>query len=387
VTTGIIQADHHFNCNICRHNRCSQLRDRVDRRSVVSCDQCGMGVLQNIPEDLSIFYGGDYYNAGVGEGKDGYSNYEFTAEHSLLWVKLCVKYLRDSGDILDVGCADGHLLAELPRQFNRYGIEANLAASLQASRRGIQVISNDLFSLAGREEWVEKFDIITSIATFEHLKDFRGGVELCLRLLKEDGVLLFEVPLISDWANNDTWFSSSLEHVYYPTLQGLEWLLSNEMGAYFAGGEVHIKGFASNFIGFVTRNESTFRRIKNLYEVLTRSNLSQLSDEECALNLAFNVGHAFDVTPDRVLMLPKLLKTETSFHFLTRLTHLWHADALASAQLRWALETLNTANEYGSRQSDEVVRLIALSRDLEQRVTFLENKLRETARLLPKHYS
>lgn len=380
MSTKSVATSNNFCCNICGYDKFSPLQARTDGRLVVQCDRCKMGVLQRVPEDLSIFYEGDYYSVGESTGKEGYSDYEFTAEHSLLWVKLCVNFLFDSGVILDVGCADGHLLAGLSPKFSRYGVEASHSAAARAARKGVNIISDDLFAVTKDYNWIGTFDVITSIATFEHLRDFKGAVSLCLDLLKNDGILVLEVPLISDFVNNDTWFSSSLEHVYYPTVHGLEWLLSKELGAFFSGGEIHIRGFASNYIALVTRNEATALRISEAYRVLTQPNPSLLSDKECALNLAFNVGHAFDTTPDRILMLPKLLKDEFSVPFLTRLTHLWHADSVAAAQLDWTKKTLDVANDFGSRQSSEVMRLVSLSNDLEQRVAFLENKLKEAVR-------
>jgi hypothetical protein len=66
------------------------------------------------------------------------------------------------------------------------------------------------------------FDIITSIATFEHVLDFRGVVAACLRQLAPSGVLLFEVPLISATRDDKHWYHGSYEHIFYLTISGLD---------------------------------------------------------------------------------------------------------------------------------------------------------------------
>jgi cyclopropane fatty-acyl-phospholipid synthase-like methyltransferase len=160
----------------------------------------GMGVIENPPASTDSFYGDDYYG-GAEEGY-GYVNYQVTAEHTQLWTRLMTEALSPGGRVLNIGCADGFALSHLRGNYELFGIEANAAAAAaaKATQKGVNVISSDLFS--GDIKKFAFFDIITSIATFEHVLDFRGAFELSLNFLKPDGILIFDVPLMSETEDN-----------------------------------------------------------------------------------------------------------------------------------------------------------------------------------------
>jgi 2-polyprenyl-3-methyl-5-hydroxy-6-metoxy-1,4-benzoquinol methylase len=62
------------------------------------------------------------------------------------------------GRILDVGCFRGDLLASLPAEYDKFGIEPSDAARETASRRGIKLIGYSLEETAIQEP---AFDVIT----------------------------------------------------------------------------------------------------------------------------------------------------------------------------------------------------------------------------------
>lgn len=331
-------------CNICGCNQFSLVGQRSDDRTVLGCMRCGMGILKEIPDDLSVFYEDDYYDAN---DNIGYQHYEFMAEHGVAWAAALVECLKPSGSILDIGCVDGSLLKRLGDQYSCFGIEVNESMSLRAASAGVQMIGRDIFSEDVVRDHAESFDIVTSIAVFEHLRDFRRGVEICLSLLKEDGFLLFEVPLISEINNNEVWFSTSLEHVYYPTISGLKQLFENELGLKLVGGEVFIRDYASTFVGIVSKNREMTVAAAKLYDRLG-GRADPLNDKERIARLQFQLVHGASSKLELIQDLENLPTSAFTVPLLQRLRQIWSTDL---QKLQHANEQLSSTKSY----ADELI--------------------------------
>ncbi len=288
-----------------------------------------MGVVAAIPADTSVFYEDTYYGA-TDASEIGYVDYQFTADHSLLWVKLLVEAVRPAGRVLDVGCANGHLLQSLAGAYDRFGIEVNDKAASLAAMKNIQIVASDVFAPSLVDGVVGRFDVITSIATFEHVNDFRRAFQVCLDRLEGDGMLIFEVPLMSYTRDNKDWLNSSYEHVYYPTEKGMEALFAELNDHRFLGFESDIAGYSSTYIGVATKNPAVFSQLEALLHAMKKLTPEGLSEVETSINLAYNVVHSFNVTAERILALPYLIKRAYSFNLIKRLTQLWHADRTAA---------------------------------------------------------
>lgn len=317
-----------FRCNICESSAVARRVTRDDGAGVLFCAVCGMGVIEEKPASTDPFYADGYYGAGTGE-QAGYHDYAFTAAHTQLWVRLMVEALRPQGDrILDVGCATGALLAGLPASFQRFGIEANVSAAEMATGLGITVLGSDVAdSRLASGAW-GSFDLITSIATFEHVLDFKGALTTCLGALSQGGGLLFEVPLISEVSHNRDWYGGSYEHIYYPTNQGMQHLFDHLPGVHWIGFESSISGFSASYIGFATTDAETFARAAPLFRAMKADSLEELGLAERRLNLAYHVVHGFRPNPERVLALPDLLDVAASPALLRRMCQLWYADSV-----------------------------------------------------------
>ncbi len=108
------------------------------------------------------------------------------------------KYL--TSDVLDVGCGDGYLLYSLVRGS---GFDARVkAVGIDVDEKAVkfaQAFSHDLpvsFRVEDIAEYDEKFSLITTVETLEHIPDealqaFTGHMD---RLLSERGVLIVSVP-------------------------------------------------------------------------------------------------------------------------------------------------------------------------------------------------
>jgi SAM-dependent methyltransferase len=320
-----------FECNICGSTAIEKRVTRDDGTGVLFCATCGMGMIEDVPDATEPFYADGYYGADTGE-QAGYHDYAFTSAHTQLWVRLLVGALcPEGGRILDVGCATGSLLSGLPASFQRFGIEVNAGAAESARGLGITMLGSDVADPRLADGSWGRFDVITSIATFEHVLDFRGAVSTCLDALAPEGILIFEVPVISEVSHNRDWYGGSYEHIYYPTGRGMQHLFESLPGVHWLGFESSIERFSASYLGCATRDGQTFARAARLFQAMKSETLEGLDLEARRLNLSYQVVHSFRPTPERVLALPDLLDVAATPPLLRRICQLWHADAVNAA--------------------------------------------------------
>src|SRR5262249_50857664 len=115
---------------------------------------------------------------------------------------------------------------------------------------GVEVLASDIYDPSLLEKHAGSFDVVTALAVFEHTRDIRRAVEIAAGLLREGGLLLFEVPLVGTEIDDGVWFRSSLEHVWYPTERAITYLFDS-LNLPLVGAERQIVGFASTYIGMV----------------------------------------------------------------------------------------------------------------------------------------
>ena len=320
-----------FRCAACGCADAVPWTRRSDGVQIVRCTQCGMGVIDPIPDDLMALYGDEYYGLGRPNGgasaEQGYTDYAYTAEHGVGWAAALVKLLRpEGGRVLDIGCADGHLLAKLGPGYAVFGIEANEATGRIAVARGAVLLGRDLLDPALIEGYAGSFDVITAIAVFEHLRDIRSGILAALRLLRDDGVLLFEVPLMSAVHDNAVWLTSSLEHVWYPSEMGLRSLVETELGAQLVGTELFIAGYASTYIGLVFRGAANGQAIRDLAARVFPSEAEPASADEAIARMLLHMVHAATATHADIGVLANLPAAMLNPPLQRRFSELWQAD-------------------------------------------------------------
>lgn len=319
-----------FRCRVCDGMVVDRALKRGDGVNVLFCRQCDMGVVEAIPQSTAQFYEDGYYGGGESAQADStglsYGDYEFTAEHSLLWLSCAVECLGRPKRILDVGCATGSWLADLPGAHVRAGIEVNAAAARRARTRGISVIADDILSPSLRDCRIQKFDLVTAIATLEHVADIKQAVGACLSLLADNGVILFEVPLISATRDNRDWLNGSYEHIWYPTEAALQKLATLFPGVKFAGFECFIEGYSSTYVGAAAVSDGAVQRARALFDAMRFERLEGLSTDDRCLNVAFNLVHSFRSNLQLVENLPRLLERRCNTNLAQRLWERWAAD-------------------------------------------------------------
>ncbi len=107
-------------------------------------------------------------------------------EHRLVVERL--QALRpQGGEVLDLGCSDGLMLAALPAGWGRFGIEASEPAAAIARQRGVQVLGTRFADLP---RLAQDFDAVCAIDVIEHVPDPLGLLRALAARLRPGGVLL-----------------------------------------------------------------------------------------------------------------------------------------------------------------------------------------------------
>ncbi|WP_162820877.1 glycosyltransferase [Microvirga calopogonii] len=326
-----------------------------------------MGVVEQIPEDLMSFYNDNYYGSGDSDNlknTHGYSNYDYTAEHGVSWAAALIRLLSSQGAVLDIGCANGHLLKKLGHNYEIFGIEASETMCEVAEAEGIKVLGRDLLDPELTLAYAGKFDVVSSIAVFEHLRDIRAGFSSALHLLRDDGVLLFEVPLISSKHDNTVWFTSSLEHIWYPSEPALRHLVERELGYQLIGCEVYINGYGSTYIGLVVRDRARADAVRSIAaRTLTREQDAILAEEQIA-RMQIGMIHGAVSTHADIEALVAMPPASINPMMLRRIADLWqfeHSQRYLAEQQR---QSLSAALDQAQAQLQCVEgKLVALSSD------------------------
>ncbi len=364
-------------CNACGGEHFSVMGHRSDGLRVFRCITCGLGTVEKIPARLETYYDNSYYGTDKTGNEVGYRDYASTAEHGVSWAAALVPLLKSEGRILDIGCVDGTLLAKLPHRFERYGIEVNDQMAIRAAEAGVRLIGRDLLDPTVLDENRRSFDVVTSIAVFEHLSDFRRGLQVSLDLLKPDGVLLFEVPYISAEHENRLWYESSLEHVFYPSGDALRWLVE-DLGAYLVGGEVYIRDYASNYIGIAFHDPEMVNEIQALFNALTSTDGIPPIPEQRQARQQLMLIHAAESTPDLLEGLDALLASGPPPALMRRLVQLWGNDLRRLVAARQEIERL--AGELSGERQRLAAELAAARRArdrLAKKVTAAQVQIKE----------
>lgn len=124
------------------------------------------------------------------------------------------KYLpREEKSILEIGCALGGWLVCFNREFGYdvYGIdysEAGCELARENLRRNEvkgEIICGDAFDTSFQNKYQGFFDIVYSLGFIEHFDDPSEALELHLRLLKTDGLLMMTMPNYGDGSIYRKW--------------------------------------------------------------------------------------------------------------------------------------------------------------------------------------
>ncbi|MDD2646452.1 MAG: class I SAM-dependent methyltransferase [Patescibacteria group bacterium] len=104
--------------------------------------------------------------------------------------------------ILDIGCADGYLLEQIVKnidinQVDLFGVDISpnrIALAKQRLNKYKNIISLDVENAEELSHLENKFDIIISVETIEHLISPQKAIDEIKRITKNDGAIVITVP-------------------------------------------------------------------------------------------------------------------------------------------------------------------------------------------------
>lgn len=197
-------------CNICGgslRQRFKAVEDpqTLENFAINECVTCGLGHTVFYGDDLSCFYGDDYYG----------SRHGFTASYrARRRLQLVTRMVGAGGGrrLLDVGCGDGtFLLAAQAKGWRVVGTEAH--------PRIAQAAGLDVRESIGEVKDCSPFFCITLWHSLEHMKDPVALLESLVSVLAPDGVILIAVPDaegIQAQVFRSKWFHLDLpRHLYH----------------------------------------------------------------------------------------------------------------------------------------------------------------------------
>lgn len=183
--------------------------------SMVRCKKCGLIFLNPAPDpkEMEVFCP-DGYRARRGDRVEGY----YKDMMINLELRIFRRLMGKGGRLLDVGSGTGEVLYNAVKMgFDCYGVEiSEEAAEYSVKNFGLKnVINSDFLSTSFPEGF---FDIILFNHVLEHLYNPIENLEEAQRVLKEEGILVVQVPNIDSYqfrTFRDKWFGLSVPHHLY----------------------------------------------------------------------------------------------------------------------------------------------------------------------------
>lgn len=249
-------------CPLCGATEAAILLDAGQRTPegegyrVVSCARCDLRYTRPHPTEgeLAALYRQEYY-APRKPRLLSWDALRLVLHHVVLWQRRSALLDRRPGRVLDVGCGDGNFLASLKRRgWAVHGTDFSAAACELARGKGIAVQQGPLASAGFPDDF---FDVVSLWHVLEHLSEPLAELAEIRRILRDDGLLVVEVP---DSASatlrlcRERWFPLDVpRHLQHFTPATLEELLRRAGFVPLHRQHFHYLDFALAFISFVDR--------------------------------------------------------------------------------------------------------------------------------------
>jgi 2-polyprenyl-3-methyl-5-hydroxy-6-metoxy-1,4-benzoquinol methylase len=201
---------------------------------VYKCIECNLGVLDPQPdkEELANLYQQEYFQSNYND-KLLLDSPDMKKRLKQEKHRVCFfRKFKKSGKVLDIGCGRGYfLLACRERGYEVEGIDISTDASIYVSKElKIPVHLGDVSSINLPEK---SFDVITMWHSLEHTVDPNVYMQSTRRWLKDDGLLVVDVPnyashdAIKTWNN---WLGWQIPYHFYHFTKSSLFLLLRKHG-------------------------------------------------------------------------------------------------------------------------------------------------------------
>lgn len=175
-------------CAACARTTLHRKLYAKNSHDILQCSQCGLGRTEAGSFDVRSYYTEDYFS---GARRDGYADYrgsEPILRREFARTVRFIRRFRNSGRLLEIGCAYGFFLQEASRFYEATGIEIADAAVAFCRGRGLSVTNGvaDDATLAQ----LGMLDVIVLLDVIEHLPDPQSTLTLCRQHLNPGGVIV-----------------------------------------------------------------------------------------------------------------------------------------------------------------------------------------------------
>jgi SAM-dependent methyltransferase len=163
-----------------------------ENKFLLTCQTCQVSFVNPPPPNSAVvahFQGDD-----VAEGHERERRFEKNRKIVLGRVAAYIHSKKNSGSILDVGCATGYFLTRFfpGHEWRISGVELSRRFAEQAAENGVSVYCGDISQAPFAKQ---SFDVITVLDTFYYFPDPRATLAELHHRLKPEGLLLLELPL------------------------------------------------------------------------------------------------------------------------------------------------------------------------------------------------
>ena len=148
-------------------------------------------------------------------------------------LRLILRHKPAGNRVLEIGCAQGKFLNNLPSVFEKFGIEVNESGRryIQDHYPNITVYQGDIEN-ENFGDYSKKYDIIIMWHVLEHIKNPSVFLQRLSSLLNKNGVFIFEVPNSNSLGFRLTrkqWFHlDTPRHLYHFNQHSLKQLLNQQ---------------------------------------------------------------------------------------------------------------------------------------------------------------
>jgi 2-polyprenyl-3-methyl-5-hydroxy-6-metoxy-1,4-benzoquinol methylase len=141
-------------------------------------------------------------------------------------IAIIVPFIKD-GKILDIGCGSGGFLNWMKSYgWHTYGCDINDTACERARTRGLDIFWGQLEEAKYPDKF---FDVITMNDVLEHIPSPSRVLCECYRILKEDGLLIVNLPNFDCFDRKifqGNWYHlDAPRHLYHFSVSTLKWML------------------------------------------------------------------------------------------------------------------------------------------------------------------
>jgi len=216
------------NCVICKGS--PEGIKFIDTEDVcfVKCPECSLIWKIRPEEDPTDYTDGNYFS------RMGYNeNRKRKINKSHRQLKIIEKYARNKGNLLEIGCSKGYFLqAAAERGWNVTGVDISDHAVEYCKSLELDAYKLNISELSSINK---KFDAIVLKHVFEHLPDPVGALKVFHEILKDDGIVFFDVPhasyykaiLLKEKSKYYNIKFGGAQHYYYYTPETMEKLFKS----------------------------------------------------------------------------------------------------------------------------------------------------------------